>query len=335
MNFLDGMSMKYIAGLLSSLVIVAVASAGMAWGQANPATLNSAFVSNTGVDSSGPGDSLLVIRKRVSEVDLLLTATDKHGRFVQNLNANDFKILDDHKPPEAIVNFRRDTDLPLELGLLLDTSGSIKSRFDFEKDAAIGFLQHTIRPNFDSAFVEGFSRKADLSQDFTDNMQSLAAGVQNLRAGGGTALYDAIYRVCRDKLSKEKSLRPARRALIVVSDGEDNQSQVTEAQAIAMAQRAQVIIYTISTDDSGLILRGDYVLQQIAESTGGRAFLPYKLKDIKSSFDSIQDELRSQYVVSYRPADFDANGRYRPIEILSQKKDIQLRARKGYYAPSE
>lgn len=327
--------MKYIAGFLSSVAIVMVASAAIAWGQANPATLNSAFVSNSGIDSSDPGESMLVIRKRVAEVDLLLTATDKHGRFVQNLSENDFKILDDHKPPEAIVNFRRDTELPLELGLLLDTSGSVKSRFDFEQDAAVSFLQRTLRPSFDMAFVEGFSRKTDLSQDFTDNVQLLSAGVHNLKAGGGTALYDAIYRACHDKLLKEKSARPMRRALIIVSDGEDNQSQVTEAQAIAMAQRAQVIIYTISTDDSGLILRGDYVLEQIAESTGGRSFLPYKLKDIKSSFASIEDELRSQYVVSYRPADFDADGRFRPIEILSQKKDLQLRARKGYYAPSE
>lgn len=327
--------MKYIAGFLSSVAIVMVASAAIAWGQANPATLNSAFVSNTGMDSSDPGESMLVIRKRVAEVDLLLTATDKHGRFVQNLSENDFKILDDHKPPEAIVNFRRDTELPLELGLLLDTSGSVKSRFDFEQDAAVSFLQRTLRPNFDTAFVEGFSRKTDLTQDFTDNVQLLSAGVHNLKAGGGTALYDAIYRACHDKLLKEKLARPMRRALIIVSDGEDNQSQVTEAQAIAMAQRAQVIIYTISTDDSGLILRGDYVLEQIAESTGGRSFLPYKLKDIKSSFASIEDELRSQYVVSYRPADFDADGRFRPIEILSQKKDLQLRARKGYYAPSE
>lgn len=326
--------MKYIAGFLSSLAIVVVASASLAWGQAY-STPTAAFLPSTSTNSSEPGESLLTIKKRVAEVNLLLTATDKHGKFVRNLSENDFKILDDHKPPEAIVNFRRDTDLPLELGLLLDTSGSVKSRFDFEQDAAITFLQRTIRPDFDTAFVEGFSRKTDLTQDFTDKVPLLSAGIHNLKAGGGTALYDAIYRACRDKLLKEKTLRPVRRALIVVSDGEDNQSQVTEAQAISMAQRAQVIIYTISTDDSGLILRGDYVLDQIAQSTGGRSFLPYKLKDIKSSFSSIEDELRSQYVVSYRPADFDADGRFRSIEIMSQKKDLQLRARKGYYAPSE
>jgi Ca-activated chloride channel family protein len=158
--------------------------------------------------------------------------------------------------------------------------------------------------------------------------------VRNLHDGGGTALYDTIYRACHEKF-KERSERPARRALIVVSDGEDNQSEVTEAQAIEMAQRAQVIIYTISTDDSGLILRGDKVMQRIAEATGGRAFLPYKTKDISHSFAAIEDELRSQYVVSYRPADFDADGRYRPIQITALKKDLQVRARRGYYAPHQ
>jgi Ca-activated chloride channel family protein len=119
----------------------------------------------------------------------------------------------------------------------------------------------------------------------------------------------------------------------VVSDGEDNQSEASEAQAIEMAERSEVIIYAISTDDSGLILRGDKVLQNLADATGGRAFFPFKMKDIKNSFSAIETELRSQYVVSYLPADFDADGRYRSIEITALKKDLQVRARRGYYAP--
>ncbi|HEV2714423.1 MAG TPA: VWA domain-containing protein, partial [Terriglobales bacterium] len=134
---------------------------------------------------------------------------------------------------------------------------------------------------------------------------------------------------------KDKSDRPVRHAIIILSDGEDNQSDVSRAQAIEMAQRAEVIIYAISTDDSGLILRGDKVLQQLADATGGRAFFPFKTKDIKNSFSAIEDELRSQYVVSYRPANFDADGRYRSIEITALKKDLQVRARKGYYAPRQ
>ncbi|PYX08107.1 MAG: VWA domain-containing protein [Acidobacteria bacterium] len=280
-------------------------------------------------------DPVLTIKKRVDEVNVLFIATDRHGKFVRNLRQNDFSILDDHKPPQSIVNFRRDTDLPLELGLLIDTSGSVRSRFDFEEEAAVGFLQHTLRPRFDRAFVMGFNGHSQIAQDFTDNVQLLETGVRSLRNGGGTALYDAIYRASRDKLLKDKSDRPVRHAIIILSDGEDNQSDVSRAQAIEMAQRAEVIIYAISTDDSGLILRGDKVLQQLADATGGRAFFPFKTKDIKNSFSAIEDELRSQYVVSYRPANFDADGRYRSIEITALKKDLQVRARKGYYAPRQ
>ena len=286
-------------------------------------------------ESDQSGNPVLTIKKRVDEVNVLFIATDRHGKFVRNLNQRDFTILDDHKPPQAIVNFRRETDLPLEVGLLVDTSGSVRSRFDFEQEAAVSFLQHTLRPGFDKAFVMGFSAHAQVAQDFTDNVMLLATGVHSLRNGGGTALYDAIYRACRDKLSKERTDHPVRRAVIIISDGEDNQSEVSRAQAIEMAQRAEVIVYAISTDDSGLILRGDKVLQQLADATGGRAFFPYKMKDIRNSFTAIEDELRSQYAVSYRPADFDADGRYRSIEIIALKKDLQVRARKGYFAPRQ
>ncbi|MBZ5706138.1 MAG: VWA domain-containing protein [Acidobacteriia bacterium] len=285
-------------------------------------------------DSDQP-DSVLTIKKRVDEVNVLFIATDRHGKFVRNLNQNDFAILDDHQPPQAIVDFRRETDLPLELGLLVDTSGSVRSRFDFEQQAAVDFLQHTLRHNFDKAFVMGFSSHNQVTQDFTDNVELLSVGVRSLHDGGGTALYDAIYRACHDKLIKGQSDHPSRRAIIVVSDGEDNQSEVSRAQAIEMAQRAEVIIYAISTDDSGLILRGDKVLEQLADATGGRAFFPFKMKDIKNSFNSIEDELRSQYIVSYRPANFDADGRYRSIQITALKKDLQVRARRGYYAPRQ
>jgi VWFA-related protein len=287
-------------------------------------------------DSDDPQSSaILTIRKRVDEVNVLFIATDKHGKFVRDLNQNDFTILDDHKPPQSIVNFRRETDLPLDLGLLIDVSGSVNSRFDFEQTAATSFLQHAIRPRFDKAFIIGFNNHSQLAQDFTDNVQLLSAGVHKLRDGGGTALYDAIYRACKEKFLKDRPDHPVRKAIIVVSDGEDNQSEYSRAQAIEMAQRAEVIIYAISTDDSGLVLRGDKVLQQISEATGGRAFFPFKMKDITHSFAAIEDELRSQYVVSYKPADFDADGRYRSIEISALKKDLQVRARKGYFAPQQ
>jgi len=285
--------------------------------------------------NDGSEESVLTIRKRVDEVNVLFIATDRHGKFVRNLNQNDFSFFDDHKPVQSILNFRRETDLPIEMGLLVDVSGSVKSRFGFEKDAATGFLRHIIRPGFDKAFVVGFNRQSKLTQDFTDNVAALSAGVQRLNDGGGTALYDAIYKACKEKLLSERSDHPIRKTIVILSDGEDNQSEYTRAQAIEMAQRAEVLIYAISTDDSGLILRGDRVLEDLASATGGRAFFPYKMKDITHSFAAIEEELRSQYAVSYKPSDFDADGRYRSIEITALKKDLQVRARRGYYAPRQ
>jgi|SRR5215470_6459691 len=303
--------------------------------QTPPAAYVAGTTSTLPGPNDDPQDSVLTIRKRVDEVNVLFIATDKRGRFVRNLNQNDFSFLDDHKPVQSIVNFRRETDLPLKMGLLVDMSGSVHTRFDFEQDAAISFMQHVIRTGFDKVFVMGFNGRQQVAQDFTDNTLLLSQAVHSLRDGGGTALYDAIYHACHDKLSKEQSDRPQRRALIILSDGDDNQSEFSQAQAIEMAQRSEVIIYAISTDDSGLILRGDKNLEKLAEATGGRAFFPFKMKDIKNSFAAIEDELRSQYVVSYHPADFDADGRYRSIEISALKKDLQVRARKGYYAPRQ
>lgn len=328
--------MKYTkAGVYLGGVLLAVTSLPLLAqsGYVSPSSaVSSSLASSTSTETTDP---VLTIKKRVDEVNVLFIATDKHGKFVRNLNEADFAILDDSKPPQSIVNFRRETDLPLELGLLVDTSGSVRGRFDFEQDAAISFLEKTLRANFDKAFVMGFSGRSQVTQDFTDNVASLASGVHRLRDGGGTALYDAIYKACREKLIKGENDHPVRRAIVMISDGEDNQSDMTRAQAIEMAQRAEVIIYAISTDDSGLVLRGDKVLEQITDATGGRAFFPFKNKDIKNSFAAIEDELRSQYVVSYHPADFEADGRFRPIAITALKKDLQVRARRGYYAPKQ
>src|SRR5262249_5313251 len=159
-----------------------------------------------------------------SEVNVLFIATDRHGKFVRNLGQSDFSVLDDHKPPESILDFRRETDLPLELGLLVDTSGSVRGRFDFGQAAAGSFSRDTVRPAFDKAFVMGFNGHSKITQDFTDNVSLLATGVHSLEDGGGTALYDAIYHACRDKLILDPGERPTRHAIIVVSDGEDNQS---------------------------------------------------------------------------------------------------------------
>lgn len=325
--------------LISTAAIVGLWTQG--WGQSSPfagpsnSSVSSSYMSPGSVAVDDERQSVLTIRKRVDEVNVVFTATDKHGKFVRDLNQNDFSFRDDHKPVESIVNFGRQTDLPLELGLLVDVSGSVRGRFDFEKQAAVGFLQHTLRSGYDKAFILGFNNHSQITQDFTDNVSLLSTGVRELNDGGGTALYDAVYKACKEKLAKEKSDHPIRKAIIILSDGEDNQSEVTKEQAIEMAERSEVLIYAISTDDSGLILRGDKVLDELASATGGRAFFPFKMKDIEHSFAAIEEELRSQYMVSYRPSDFDADGRYRAIEITALKKDLQVRSRRGYFAPRQ
>jgi VWFA-related protein len=339
---MDSFGMKYTkatfrlaALLLATFMLVAQSSAQSAYVSGAP-SLSAYNAGSTAVENpDDPQSSMITLHARVNEVNLLFIATDKHGKFVRDLNEKDFSILDDHKPPQAILNFRRETDLPLHMGLLVDVSGSVDSRFDFEQTAATSFLQHTLRTGFDKAFIVGFNSHSQISQDFTDNFQLLSTGVHKLHSGGGTALYDAVYHACKEKFLKDRPDRPVRKAIVIVSDGEDNQSEVSRAQAIEMAQRSEVIIYAISTDDSGLVMRGDKVLEQLAEATGGRAFFPFKMKDITHSFAAIEDELRSQYIVSYKPANFDADGRYRSIEISSLKKDTQVRARKGYFAPQQ
>jgi Ca-activated chloride channel family protein len=283
---------------------------------------------------SDSDESVATIVHVVNEVRVVFTVTDRHGRYIKDLKSTDFKVIDDQKPAE-LRSFRSETDLPLQVGLLVDASNSVRDRFKFEQEAAIEFLNSIIRPRYDKAFVVGFDVTQELTQDFTDSTENLAAGVRSLRAGGGTALFDALYYACRDKLLKQEQTGPVRRAIILLSDGDDNQSHVTREEAIEMAARAEVIVYTISTNISGMKGKGDKVLERIAEATGGRAFFPFQMRDVSDSFLSIQEELRSQYAVAYRPANFVADGRYRTIEILAQDKGLKVRTRKGYYAPKQ
>jgi VWFA-related protein len=281
-------------------------------------------------------EPLITIRRQVSEVNLVFTVTDKRGKFVRDLTSTDVRILDDQAPPESILGFRAETQLPLRVGLVIDVSGSIRNRFRFEQEAAIRFLEHIVRPQTDEGFVIGFDTTAEVTQDFTNDLTKLSQGVHMLRPGGGTALYDAVYYACRDKLMKADGPGAnVRRTLIVIGDGEDNQSRITREEAISMAHRANVIIYAVSTNDSNIKLRGDKVLERFAEATGGRAFFPYRISEVEDAFTSIEQELRSQYVVAYKPAHFEADGRFRRIEVaVVGGKNYRVRARQGYYAPT-
>ena len=282
-----------------------------------------------------PDDAVTTIIKQVNEVSLVFTVTDKRGRFIKDLKKDDFKVLDDKRPPASVVNFDSETNLPLRVGLLIDASNSIRDRFRFEQDAAIEFLNQIIRARFDKAFVIGFDTTAEVTQDFTDSTEKLSNGVRLLRPGGGTALYDAIYYACRDKLMKNQEKFTTRRAIILLTDGDDNQSRVTREEAIEMAQRAEVVIYPISTNVSGVKMKGDKVLERFADATGGRAFFPFKIEDVANAFSEIQDELRSQYLLAYKPADFQADGRFHSVDIDALNSKYKVRARKGYYAPKQ
>jgi Ca-activated chloride channel family protein len=288
---------------------------------------------NTNSDSTD--HKIPTVRVRTDEVNVVFTVVDKDGKFVRDLKPDQFRILDNKMAPRQVMNFAAQTDLPLQVGLLIDASNSIRDRFQFEKEAASEFLSEIIRPKADRAFVLAFDEQWDVTQDFTGDIDKLRTGVRVIKAGGGTAMWDSVYFACRDKLMKEPSTGAVRRAIILISDGEDNLSRVYRDEAIDMAQRAEVIIYTISTSLVERHTKGDDDLRKLADATGGRAFFPEKLDDVVAAFSDIQQELRSQYSISYRPDQFVANGQFRPIQILTDSKKYKVRAKKGYYVPKQ
>jgi Ca-activated chloride channel homolog len=299
-----------------------------------PAQPTSAANTPSAANVQNQSDQQFTITRQVNEVDLVFTVTDKHGHFIKDLDLNDFALLDDQKAPERVYSFSRETNLPLRVGILIDTSTSIRTRFKFEQQAAVEFLQQTVKPQSDKAFVMGFDVTPDYKQDWTNNLDQLTSGIGALRPGGGTALYDAVYSACRDKLlDAARGQEPVRKAMILVSDGDDNQSHAYLDDAIKECQRAEAIVYTISTNTSPSRGRGDDVLEKIAEATGGRAFFPRSLEDMPTSFQAIQDELRSQYALVYKPADFKNDGAFRKIYLVCLERRYTARAMQGYFAP--
>src|SRR4029077_6334679 len=220
------------------------------------------------------------------------------------------------------------------LAVLIDTSNSIRERFRFEQEAASEFLKSVVHANQDKAMVVSFDTSPELRADLTDNTDKLDEAIRELRPGGGTALYDAIYFACRDKLQQDQPRHKFRRAMVILTDGEDNQSRYTRDQALEMAQKADVNIYTISTNITPIETDGDKVLRYFAAETGGQAFFPFKASDLNQDFENIANELRHQYNIFYRPEPFKADGLYHPVEIkVKGHKELLVRARKGYYAP--
>jgi VWFA-related protein len=302
-----------------------------------PAGTNVGSSSGTGAGQPDVNVSRPIFRVAVDEVALFFTATD-HGQSVTSLSESNIAIRDDGMPPASILGFRNESQLPLRLGLVIDTSNSVTSRFGFEQAAATKFLQAVVTDKSDLAFVIGVNNSVLLEQDFTADQTLTARAVSKLAPGGGTALWDAVA-FAAEKLTKRLETQPVARILVVISDGEDNSSSVTLKQAIGNAQRGEVAVYTVSTREEGS--RDDYnedvgnrALKTLSELTGGSAFMPGSVNRLNGSLADLQQVIRGRYLVSYKPASFKLDGRYRAIEVKAEKDGhkVKVFARKGYYA---
>ena len=245
----------------------------------------------------------------------------------------DFSVYEDNQKQE-IKNFARETDLPLTIAMLIDTSQSVAPKLKFEQDAAISFFQSIMREK-DRAMLVSFDSDVSLLQDFTNDPNKMAKEIRKLKAAGGTALYDAIYRVCDEKLIRETG----RKAIIILSDGDDESSKVSLRQAKEMALRAETLIFAISISRGGFFgvggaKEGDTVLKEISQETGGRIFSPFKPEDLDDEFRQINQELRSQYNIGYLSTNPARDGGYRKVKIEIQERGMKLTYRKGYYAPT-
>jgi Ca-activated chloride channel family protein len=276
-----------------------------------------------------------VLRVRVELVNVLMTVTDKKNRTVIDMTKDDFHVTEDGKP-QTITYFSRESDLPLRIAILIDTSNSIRDRLRFEQEAATDLLTNTIRRGKDLAIVVGFDVEPQLAQDYTDNTEKLADAIRKLQAGGVTSLYDALFFSSKEKLYYFPPPEPyLRRVMIIISDGQDNQSEHTREEALAMAQRAEVTIFTISTNRTGTEARGDKVLVYLAKQTGGRAFFPFEASELAENFQEIGRELRSQYSLAYVSTNAAHDGTFRNIMIQPLDKNVHVRAKTGYFAPSQ
>ncbi len=269
----------------------------------------------------------------VERVNLLFAVTDKKGRFITDLAKEDFAVFE-HKKDQQIMEFTAESDLPLRLAILIDTSNSVRDRFKFQQEAALEFIRNVLRPKQDKATVIGFDTASELISDLTNDVEKLEKGIKSLRPGGGTALFDAVFFAAREKLMQDAPMHKFRRAMVIVGDGDDNQSRYSRDQALEMAQKADTVIYTISTNITRQESEGDKILKYLAAETGGLSFFPFKVTDLTQSFENISNELRHQYSLLYKPEPFQRDGLFHPVELkLKGRKSLIVRVRRGYFAP--
>ena len=273
-------------------------------------------------------------RVNVDLVNVLCSVFDKKTKsFVTAFSQNDFSIFEDGRKQE-ITNFTRESNLPLTLAILMDTSSSVAPKLQFEQDAAISFFYNVLKED-DRAMLVEFNSSINMMQDFTDDPNKLANQVRKLRAGGNSSLFDAIDVVCDQKMIRETG----RKAMVILSDGDDNGSAVDYRRAVEMALRAECTIFSVSISRGGFFgtaddtRKGDKTLQNLAKETGGKVFFPFKVEELENAFREINQELRSQYSIGYVSTNPKRDGSYRKLEIKVRERNMELNHRKGYYAP--
>lgn len=278
------------------------------------------------------------IIERTVNVRLPITITEggKGTRFVVDLKQEDFEVYED-KVLQNIISFVAQSDLPLDVAVLIDTSNSVKPKLKFEKDAAVSFLQTMLSSRKDRALFATFDSQVELHQDFTNRVDLLTKAIDKVKAQGETRMYDAIYSVCEEKMSTPGR----RRAMVVITDGEDTVSERELREAIDIAQRTETVIFMISTKAAGFFgvqagtvdRKEDKELKRLAEETGGRAFFTGEVIELERSFTMIARELRSQYLIAYSPINDKFDNKFRQIEVkLLKNKDLKVRTKRGYTA---
>ncbi len=320
-----------------------------------------------------PQEGETKVRVRVEIVDVPVTVLDKLGRPALDLTKDDFRVLEDNIP-QTIKYFSREMRQPLRIGLILDTSNSARPAMQFEKDAASEFVFNMLRgrSSKNQIFLQTFDATSSIIHDFSSDPEELNEKIRLLKAGGGKALYDAIYHACREKMMTQPKSLSSRRVLVLISDGRDVQSEHTMEEAISMARRAETVIYTLGITAYGFHNAGNPVLDELASATGGAAYYPLektpgtdlatgylsqgqfdgtsqnkglgastgifsatRLMQIADSLESIGRELNEQYSIQYAPLNDKADGTYRHIRVEVARKDMTVRAKAGYFAPTE
>jgi VWFA-related protein len=271
------------------------------------------------------------IRTEVALVNVVFTATDRSGKVLSGLKAEDFQVLEDKKPQtiDYFNDWTKGSDIPLTVALLIDTSGSVKDKLDYEKRTAAEFFRNVLRKEKDLALIIQFDSDVNLVQDFTQDPDRLTEALDSIRAGNSTALYDAIYLAVQEKLKQETG----RKVIVIITDGTDTSSKVKEKEAIEVAQRNDVLIYGIGV--RGMDIVSFDVLRTFSQDTGGKFFSPgFKVEEIRAAYQAIGSDLQGQYSLAYRSTNPKRDGLFRRIEVRCKVPGISVRARKGYYAPA-